>query len=150
MVANGINAYRKADVGTADQKRLIMMCYEGAIANMNRAKDMFLAGEFEEKAKALNKTRDIVSVMMCSLDFEKGGQIAVGLDALYNYMLRRMTEGDINKDMSTFDEIIGILEDLRSAWDEVLYGETRRKSADLQNLTDHLRAGAGTVNVSGA
>jgi len=150
MTANGINAYRKTDVGTADQKRLIMMCYEGAIANMNRAKELFLAREFEEKAKALNKARDIITVMMCSLDFEKGGQVAVGLDALYNYMLRRMTEGDINKDMTVFDEIIGILDDLRTTWDEALYGETRRRNAELKEISNHAQGNAGAVNISGA
>ena len=39
MYNNGIQAYRKTNVVTADPKRLVIMCYEGAIENLKIGKE---------------------------------------------------------------------------------------------------------------
>jgi flagellin-specific chaperone FliS len=56
---------------------------------------------------------------MQSLDFEKGKTIAAGLNSLYSYMMRRVMEGDLQNNMEAFDEVIGMLEELESAWKEI-------------------------------
>ena len=90
MYANGFDAYRQTNVLTADPKKLVIMCYEGAITNLRVARERYLSGEYEAKAKAVQKAQDIISELMHALDFEEGGQIARNLEALYNYMTRRI------------------------------------------------------------
>jgi flagellar protein FliS len=119
MYGNGISAYRQANVTTADPKKLILLCYEGAISNLKIVKDAYAAGEFEAKGKALQKVHDILTLLIQSLDFDKGGSIAVGLNSLYTYMMRRLTEGDLQRELKVFDEVIGMLEELESAWKEI-------------------------------
>jgi len=119
MHGNGIDAYRQTNVMTADPKRLVLMCYEGAISNLKIAKEKYASNEYEAKVKAVQKVQDILTLLMQSLDFEKGGKIAVSLEALYNYMLRRLVDGDIKKDTRIIDEVIYILEELESAWKEI-------------------------------
>jgi len=116
---NGINAYKQINVTTADPKRLVLMCYEGAIGSMKTAKGKYISGEYELKGKAIQKTQDILSLLMSSLNFEKGGEIARNLESLYNYMLRRIVEGDVKGDVKVFDEVILMLDELESAWKEV-------------------------------
>lgn len=116
---NGINAYKQTNVTTADPRKLILMCYEGAIRNLKTAREKYSTGEFEAKGKAVQKVYDILALLMQSLDFEKGKTIAAGLDSLYSYMMRRVMEGDLQKNMEAFDEVIGMLEDLESAWREI-------------------------------
>jgi len=123
MYRNGARAYRQTNVLTADPKKLVVMCYEGAITNLKVAKERFLSGEHEAKGKAMRKAHDIISELMCALDFEKGGQIAKNLDALYNYMQRRLLVADIKKDMEAIDEVAGMLEELKGAWEEIFYGK---------------------------
>ncbi|MBT8491019.1 MAG: flagellar export chaperone FliS [Deltaproteobacteria bacterium] len=119
MYGNGINAYRQVKVTTADPKKLILMCYEGVISNLKIAKDAYTAGEFEAKGKAVQKVQDILTLLIQSLDFDQGGSIAMGLNSLYTYMMRRLTEADVQRELKIFDEIIGMLEELESAWKEI-------------------------------
>ena len=119
MYGNGIDAYRQANVMTADPKRLVLMCYEGAISNLKIARGKYASDEYEAKGKAVQKAQDILTLLMQSLDFERGGNIAGSLEALYNYMLRRLLEGDVKKDTIIIDEVIYLLEELESAWKEI-------------------------------
>jgi len=85
-------------------------CYEGAIGSLKTAREKYISKEYEVKAKAVQKTQNIISELALALDFEKGGEIARNLDSLYNYMLRRIIEGDVKGDMKAFDEVILMLE----------------------------------------
>jgi len=109
MNGNGINAYKQTNVTTADPGRLVLMCYEGAIGSLKTAREKYISGEYEAKAGAVQKVVSIISVLMQALDFEKGGEVARNLEALYNYMVRRITEGDVKGDMKAFDEVIIIV-----------------------------------------
>jgi len=119
MHGNGINAYRQTNVVTADPGRLILMCYEGAIGSLKIAKEKYISKEYEAKAEAVQKAQTIIGELMKALDFERGGEVAGNLDSLYNYMLRRIIEGDVKRDVRAFDEVILMLEELESAWKEI-------------------------------
>ncbi|MDA3835929.1 MAG: flagellar export chaperone FliS [Spirochaetales bacterium] len=119
MYGNGINAYRQINVTTADPRRLVLMCYEGAISSLKTAKENYISREYETKNKTVQKAQSIISELMLTLDFEKGGEVAGNLDSLYNYMLRRIAEGDVKGDMKAFDEVILMLGELESAWKEI-------------------------------
>jgi len=115
---NGIDMYRRTHVTTADPLKLVVMCYEGAVKNMKTAREKHLSGEFEAKGKAILKVHNILGLLMQSLDFEKGGEVARNLNDLYIYMQRRITEGDLKRDLKVFDEVISMLEELASGWKE--------------------------------
>jgi flagellar secretion chaperone FliS len=119
MYSNGIQSYRKTDIFTSDPARLVIMCYEGAIDSLKLAKEKIKEKDYEKKAKAIINAQDIIDELLCSLDFEKGGVIAANLSRLYNYMLRRILQGDVNQDMDAIDEVIGMLSELLSAWQSI-------------------------------
>jgi len=121
MYSNGIQNYRRSSVLTADGKRLVLMCYEGAIDHLKMGKQKYMDKDFEGKAKAFIKVQDILNELRCSLDFEKGGEIAKNLDALYRYILRGLIHADVNKDMKAVDEAIWMLGELKSAWEQAFY-----------------------------
>lgn len=121
MNGNGIDAYRQTNVTTADPGRLVLMCYEGAISSLKTAREKYISREYEAKAGAVKKVQDVLALLIQSLDFEKGGEVAGNLEALYNYMLRRITEGDVKGDMKAFDEVILMLGELESAWKEIFH-----------------------------
>lgn len=121
MYSNGFQSYQKTNVITADPKRLVLMCYEAAIENLKIAKNRYVEKNYEKKSAVVNKAQDIINELMCSLDFEKGGSIAGNLESLYNYMTRRIIHADVNKDVGAIDEVIGMLSELKSAWEEVFF-----------------------------
>ena len=119
MVRTQFKSYFTTDVLTADPQKLILMCYEGAIFQLRVAKNKIAGKDFEAKTKAINKTQNIISELTGVLDFEKGGAIAKNLDALYSYILRRLLDANLNNDTEAIDEVIGILHELESAWEQI-------------------------------
>jgi len=117
---NGIQSYQRTNVVTADPGKLVIMCYEGAIDNLIIAKQKNAEKQYEEKSRHINKTKDIIDELMCSLDFEKGGLIASNLESLYNYMTRRILHADARRSMDAIDEVVEMLRELLSAWEEVV------------------------------
>ena len=121
MNGNGIDAYRQTNVITANPGRLVLMCYEGAIGSLKTARENYMSRKYEAKAETVQKAQSIISELIQALDFEKGGEVAGNLNSLYNYMLRRIIEGDVKRDVRAFDEIIGMLSELKSAWEEIFH-----------------------------
>jgi len=133
MYGNGSSAYRQAGVMTADPKKLILMCYEEAIRNLKIAKAKYVTHEYEEKAKALIKTQDFICALNSALDFEKGGEIASNLQSLYNYMMHRLTEADLKRDLKAMDHIIWMLIELKSGWEEIINGQCKDIHSSLHS-----------------
>jgi flagellar protein FliS len=131
MYNSGVQMYRKTNVVTADPKRLVLMCYEGAIVSLKIGKQKIVEKDYEEKGKNIAKARDIISEMKSSLNFEEGGTIASNLDSLYNYMLKRITEADLGNNVQAIDDVIGMLEDLKSAWEDIFYGQKNEIGSEV-------------------
>ncbi len=143
MYSNGLRSYLETDVITADPKKLVLMCYEGAIENLKIAKVRYDEEDYEGKCKAIIKAQDIINELLCSLDLEKGGSIAGNLKSLYSYMLGEILHADINRDFHAIEGIIGMLEGLKSAWEEAFYGREKTISAGNERF-DAIRVMAQT------
>ena len=116
-----LNAYKETQIKTANQIRLIVMLYDGAIRHVNLALDAFQEGHrrYDVINSHLISAQDILSELMASLDFEKGGAIAKNLFSLYSFMNRRLLDGNLRKDPAPLVEVKKMLGDLREAWEEL-------------------------------
>ena len=147
MYCNGIQSYRKTDISTSDPVKLVIMCYEGAIDSLKLAKEKVKEKDYEKKTKAIIKAQEIIDELLCSLDLERGSTIASNLSGLYNYMLRRIVYGDVNRDMSAIDEVIGMLNELLSAWREVaLKPESEVQPAQDSLYREKRAVGSGYIS----
>ncbi len=78
------------------------------------------AGNIQEKGNAISKAiRIIDDGLKASLDKQVGGEIATNLDALYDYMSRRLLEANIKNDPAILEEVRGLLADLRDTWNQI-------------------------------
>jgi flagellar protein FliS len=137
-----VHAYRETQIKTANQIRLIVMLYDGAIRHVNLAIDAFGDGHrrYDEINSHLIAAQDILSELMASLDFEKGGVLAKNLFSLYSFMNRRLLDGNLKKEPTPLTEVKKMLGDLREAWDEI---STRK------GLEENSAAGTPGVNIAG-
>ena len=130
---NAARVYRKVGITTAEPGRLVIMCYEGAIENLKMAIEFYNVNAIEKKAEALVKALDFISGLNRAIDFKQGGQIAKNLHSLYNYMTRRILEGDLKRDLDILREIAHILQELKSAWIQILPGAPKKRvQADFE------------------
>ena len=149
MYNDGIQCYRRTNVITADPKRLVIMCYEGAIENLKTGIQKIIEQDYEGKSKSIIKAQEIIYELLCSLDFEKGGSIARNLDSLYNYMLRRMLYADLHKDLSVLNEVIGMLNELKSSWEKVFSKQGKDVKPEPLEFYEDRRQASGYAGLQG-
>ena len=119
MYEAATRTYRQTNVLSADPLKLIHLCYEGAIGSLKLAKEAYVGRDYAAKGKALRKALDIVHELNASLDMKKGGEVAKNLRALYLFITQALIDADLKKDLKVFDEVIRMLEELKSAWQEI-------------------------------
>ncbi|ALK98510.1 flagellar biosynthesis protein FliS [Massilia sp. WF1] len=117
----GANAYANVGLETgiaaASSHKLIVMLYDGALVALLAAKTNIAARNIAAKGSAISKAIAIIdNGLRASLDKESGGEIAANLDALYEYMSRRLLHANLESDVPAIDEVHRLLSDLREAW----------------------------------
>ena len=103
-------------VAAADPHRLIVMLMDGALDRIRTARGCIERKDIAEKAKLLNRAVSIIGELRASLDAKAGGQIAANLDALYDYMCRRLLKANSDSNVAILDEVSKLLHELRGAW----------------------------------
>lgn len=120
---NGLQAYQRVNTQTsitdADPHKLIQLLYNGAIERINMAKARVQAKDYEGKGKLLNKAIEIIGGLRSFLDFEKGGDLAVRLEGLYDYMERTLLEASARNDVAKLDEVLDLLRSIKEGWDGI-------------------------------
>ncbi|OUR90544.1 flagellar export chaperone FliS [Gammaproteobacteria bacterium 42_54_T18] len=110
---------KQTGVEGANPHQLIQMLYEGAIENMARAKGCMERKDFSGKGDTLGRAINIIGGLQSFLDKEKGGEVAENLDALYDYMSRRLFEASKDNDIAIIDEVIGLVRVVKTGWEGI-------------------------------
>lgn len=115
----GYQAYQKNKYETASPHRLTLMLYNGAIQFTGKAKHAIENKNIAETNSYVQKTQDIIYELISSLNTKEGGELASNLKNLYFYMIDRLVEANIKKLTAPLDEVIGMLQELKSAWEDI-------------------------------
>jgi flagellar protein FliS len=117
-----LSSYQKTAVGTADPLRLIILCYETSIRDLQEAKELHANRSMDAAYEKIRHAQNIITELQLNLDYEKGGEIAVNLSRLYNFIIRELIVINSCKDASVYDHPIQILSELKEAWDGIRAG----------------------------
>lgn len=122
--ANRAAAYVKVGVetgvSTADPHRLILMLYDGALVSIGSAMHALDNKDVPGKGKAISKAIEIIaSGLDASLDQEAGGELAVRLSALYEYMTDRLLYANLHNNRAALEEVAQLLGGLRESWESI-------------------------------
>ncbi|HUV40875.1 MAG TPA: flagellar export chaperone FliS [Sedimentisphaerales bacterium] len=112
----GLEAYQETAVSTQSKGRLIVMLYDGAIKFLKLAVKELEAGNFEVKGKYIIRAQDIINELNTVLDMEAGGEIAITLRRLYDFMHRHLGQANLKKDPRMIQDVISQLEELNKGW----------------------------------
>lgn len=122
---NPYNQYKQTQITTANQGKLIVMLYDGAIKFLNIALDNMEPKTYDVVNNNIIKAQDIITELLLSLNMEEGGEISQNLFNLYMYFKRQLLEANIRKDSEVIKHVIKLLKELRDAWDQISATETR-------------------------
>lgn len=126
---NSYDGYKTTEIATANQGKLIVMLYDGALRFLRIAIDNMNPRSYDMVNTNIIKAQDIVTELMLSLNMEEGGEIAANLLNLYAYIKKRLLEANIAKDNAGLNEVIKLLEQLRGAWEEVASKDNARNDS---------------------
>jgi flagellar protein FliS len=115
-------AYQKAAVNTVDQRKLILMLYDGAIKFLTHAAEKMQKHETYEAHTNLIRGKSIIAELLSSLNLENGGDIARNLQRLYAYMFNELIDANLNKDPERVQRVVHLLKELRTAWQNLKPG----------------------------
>ncbi|MBT8147033.1 MAG: flagellar export chaperone FliS [Gammaproteobacteria bacterium] len=119
----GINHYQKVGVETrvssSDPHSLVAMLFDGLLEKLARASGAITRGNVSEKGEALGAGIKIIDGLRASLDYEKGGEIASNLGAMYDYMERRLLEASTKSDAAIVAEVVSLVKQVKDGWDAI-------------------------------
>ena len=106
-------------VAWANGVQLIQMLFDGLLESLAATKGHIQNGAIVEKGKSIARASRIVIGLQGALDFERGGDLANNLNELYGYVTRRLLHVNARNDLDALEEIFGLMNEIRSAWEGV-------------------------------
>ena len=123
VVSKAIGQYQQVGVETAlmnaTPHRLIQMLYEGLLSNLSSLRGALSNQQNDLVSIHIKKTSNILMGLEEGLDFDKGGEIAINLRNLYDYMQRELIGLQVSADDQRVARLIDLVVELKSAWDEI-------------------------------
>ena len=122
--------YQRVKVETATPESLVLMLYDGALRFMTQAEIAFEENNIEKINNLLLRVQAIFTELQCSLDRDKGGDIASNLERLYVFFNSKLIEANMKKDVNSLLEIKPMVQNLRDTWEVAMQKhQTMNKAA---------------------
>jgi len=109
----------KSEVETATPHRLIQLMMERVLTKIAMARGHMERESIAEKGAQIGSAVEIISGLQASLNHKPDQSMAGNFDALYEYMMKRLTEANFRNDPKILDEVAGLMRELKEAWDAI-------------------------------
>ena len=128
---NPYQTYRNNAILTATKEELTLMLYDGALKFCNQSIRALEDKNFELAHQLNMRVQDIIQEFQLSLDDQY--EISGSLVLLYDYLLRRTIEGNIQKSIEIMEEVRELLKELRDTWKEAMQLAKKKPVAQVVN-----------------
>jgi flagellar protein FliS len=116
MTPHASGEYLRNTVMTATPEQLQLMLYDGAIRFARQGREAIERKDYETSCEKLIRAQEIVSAMQNGLRPDVNPELCAQLTSLYNFIYRRLIEGNTKQDLAAIDEAVKILEHQRETW----------------------------------
>ena len=124
-------AYKRLDiesaVASADRHELVTLLFKALIGALTGAEVHHQHENKDQVREYVTKACRILAGLQGSLDYERGGDIAVNLGQLYGYSIRKLFAANVNLDNApdNIAEVKTLLEPIAEAWENMDVSKTR-------------------------
>lgn len=132
-------AYKQVEIGTSDNVRIVTMLYEGAINFIKIAKKKLQSGDIAGKGVYIGKATSIVGELSSSLNMEAGGEIARNLGRLYDFVLEKLLQGNMNNDSQALENAEEVLRILLGGWKKLESNTPRLGNQNHRGFSQEIR-----------
>jgi len=142
---NRVSVYLEQEILSANSVQLIHILYQSAITELRDARRNMASRQIAAKCANFSQASALIGELLSALDLAAGGEIAVRLKALYEYMLSRLLEANLKNLDEPVAQVISLLSTLDEGWKELA---NPRAAAESESSTARLPVhfGAGEVD----
>lgn len=118
MNAQAYDQYKKTTIESISPGKLLLMLFEGAIRNVDNAKQAIIDKDINIAHSQIIKAQNIILELISSLDMEY--EISNQLFNLYEFIYYQLIVANAQKDLKVLDDVRGLLVDLLDMWNETV------------------------------
>lgn len=118
MNNNKQDAYMNNAIMTASKEELTLMLYNGAIKFCNKSIAAIQSKNVSDAHYYNMRVQAIIHEFQITLRPEY--EVSKNFSVMYEYILRRLVEGNMKKDVEILEEVNELLRELRDTWKEAM------------------------------
>lgn len=122
------NQYKENSIFTASPEELTLMLYNGLVRFIMQAQLAVDESNIEKANNSIIRAQDIINEFKSTLDMKY--EISERLSQLYDYMLSRLVDANINKNREILEEVLGLAKELRDTWAQAMKLAKRKISVE--------------------
>lgn len=115
---NAYNAYKTNSVNYASKEQLLLMLLDGSVKFAKMGRQAILDKDVKKAHENIVKTQNIFYELIVTLDVNKGGEWTNSLMSIYDFIVRRLVQANVKKDIAIMDEVIPLIEEVRDTWNQ--------------------------------
>lgn len=123
MTYKAINAYKKdslkQQLSDADPHKITLMLMSGALDRLAFAQGCIERKDLSGKAQFLSKATAIIINLRDTIDMDTNPEFSSNLYALYDYMLDKISDANIDNIIPPLVEVSELLTPIRDAWAQI-------------------------------
>jgi len=119
MLTNYTGQYQQTQIMTSSGAQIVVLLYDAAVQSIELARRGIDTQNLQDKGRFLGRAISIVGELNSVLDFERGGEIALSLHRIYEYILTELLAANARNNTHHLDGPLRCLTTLREGWREV-------------------------------
>lgn len=120
---SSLKSYRKvsldSEIAVASPHRIIQMMFSGGLERLAQSRYAIENNDMKNKGLLIGKAIGIVNGLNNSLNMDEGGEIATNLSQLYDFIIMKLTEANLQNDVKAIDDATSVLRTLKEGWDAI-------------------------------
>lgn len=115
-VSYQLASYQRSQVQSASSEEILVLLFKTAVVRARTAMKNCEKSQDTVRGEAVRKLLDIVIELRSTLDRNVGGEVAVNLDQLYDFVITTVIEAHTDRDSEKFQQALSVLDVLRDAF----------------------------------
>jgi len=122
-MASGLDSYRNVgaygNLAEASPYQVIQLMLDALLSRIAEATGHIERGEVAAKGEKIGKALGIIEGLLLGLDKQRGGDIALNLERLYDYASRTLLKANLENRVDLLKEVSSLLREIKLGWDGI-------------------------------
>lgn len=117
-INNPYGQYKQNSIMTASPQELTLMLYNGALKFIGMSKIFIEQKNIQKANESIMRAQNIIQELNITLNMDY--EVSENLRSLYTYILGKLVDANITKDIVHLDEATEMVTELRDTWKEAI------------------------------